>query len=83
MKLTIYHPKFNTNNLVIYYNFSPSTSYVNTTNVVYEFKCLLEDCFSCKYLHLPITTNLSRLYQSDMFYLSKLNRVSPTNAKIF
>ena len=48
IKLIIYYSKFNTINLVINNNFSPSDSHFRMTNLVYEFKCLLRESFSNK-----------------------------------
>ena len=44
INLIIYYPIFNTTNLVVSNNFSPLTSNLTTTNVIYEFKYPLEVC---------------------------------------
>ena len=46
IKLIIYYHKFKTSNLVIIYNSSPSIGVLQKTNVIYQFKCPLEDCIS-------------------------------------
>ena len=46
IRLIIYYNKFKTSNLIISNNSSPSTEFLDGTNIVYMFKCLLEDCVS-------------------------------------
>ena len=61
IKLIIYYPKFNTTSLIISNNFSHSTSHLNTTSVVYKFKCPLGECFSTKNnSYIDLTMILSR-----------------------
>ena len=42
----IYYNKFKTSNLVIKNNSSPSIGVLQKTNIIYQFKCPLEDCIS-------------------------------------
>ena len=49
IKLIIYYDKFKTSNLVIRNNSSPSSGVLQKTNVIYQFKCPLEDCISDYY----------------------------------
>ena len=65
IKLIIYYDKFKTSNLVIKNNSSPSIGFLQKTNVIYQFKCLLGDCISDNnnniYVGLTATTLLRRL----------------------
>ena len=63
IKLIIYYDKFKTPNLVIKNNSSP-IGVLQKTNVIYQFKCPLEDCFSGNnniYIGLTSTTLSRRL----------------------
>ena len=71
IKLIIYYPKFNTTKLIISNNFSTSTSYLSTTNIVYKFKCPLRKCFSNKmntYMSLTTTTVVETFNTSTIQY---------------
>ena len=46
VRLIIYYNKFKTSNQIISNNTSPFTELLERTNVVYVFKCPLEDCVS-------------------------------------
>ena len=65
IKLIIYYNKFKTSNLVIRNNSSPSIGVLQKNNVIYKFKCPLEDCISDNnnniYVGLTSTTLLKRL----------------------
>ena len=64
IKLIIYYKKFKTSNLVIRNNSTPSIGVLQKTNVIYKFKCPLEDCISDNnniYVGLTSTTLSSRL----------------------
>ena len=77
VKLIIYYTKFKTTNLVTCNNSSPQTSRLNKTNVVYKFKCSLEDCCLPKHENTYIgftSTTLSRhltLHMTDNSSISQ------------
>ena len=52
-KLIVCYRKFNTTDLAIYNNFSPSTSYLSTTNVVHQFEYPVEECLLNKVIPTP------------------------------
>ena len=64
VRLIIYYNKFKTSNLIISNNISPTTELLDTTNVVYMFKCRFGDCVSKEnntYVGLTTTTLSRRL----------------------
>ena len=70
IKLTIYYNKFKTSNLIISNNSSPSTEFLDRTNVVYMFKCPMGNCFCNENnMYVGLTTmTLSRrltIYRND------------------
>ena len=46
IRLIIYYKKLKTSNLIISNNSSPSTELLDSTNIVYMFKCTFGDCVS-------------------------------------
>ena len=48
MMMMIYYPKINTANLVIYNDFSLTTSNLSTTKAAHELKFPRTECFSIK-----------------------------------
>jgi hypothetical protein len=75
LKLTIYYKKHKTANLLIMNNSSPPKSFLQKSNVVYQFNCTLGECFSNNSIYIGHTTNrLSRrltLHLNDSSSISK------------
>lgn len=77
INLITYHTKFNTNNLVIHNNSSPSFGVLQKNNIVYQFNCPLGDCISDKnvnnmFVSVTTTTMTRRL----KFHLNHHNSIS-------
>ena len=66
IKLIVYYPKYNTTNLIISYNFSPSASHFSRSNVVYEFKCPLGEYFSKISTYISLTTTVEMFNTSPI-----------------
>ena len=74
IRLIIYDNKFQTSNQIISNNSSPTTEFLDWTNVVYMFKCPLGDCVSKEnntYISLS-TTTLSRCLTIHLNYFSSI-----------
>ena len=73
-KLIIYYNKFKTSTLNINNNSSPSIRVLQKTNIIYQFKCLLGDCFSeNKSIHIGLTlTTLLRQLTMHLFNTSPI-----------
>ena len=56
VKLIICYNKFKTSNLVINNNSSPLIEISQKTNIIYQFKCPLEDCISENNIYVGLTS---------------------------
>ena len=82
-KIIIYYNKFKISDLVINNNSSTSIGVLLKINVIYQFKCTLEDCISennCIYVGLTSTTQSRRLtmHISDTSYIANLKKKIPS-----
>ena len=80
IKLIIYCNKFQTSNLVIKNNSSPSIGVLQKTNVIYQFKCPLGDCIS-ENNNICVSLTSTTLSRRLTMHLSIISSIAPNLKK--